>query len=254
MSDLQYLVCDIETVPSQSLPEECIPQFDESTVALGNLVDRFKIDDKINKARAAWQSKLDTTMSCDPDLCQIVSAAAYDGDEVKGLLATNETEEVFLLNQIWGMLSLAFKERIPIVGFNSASFDFPVLLRRAMILDVSVNPLLASQLIGRYDSPAHIDLMRALAFRNPFSGKPDVHNLAYYLRRFGIEGKTPGWDGSKVYPAFQEGRSEEILEYNKKDVVVTGKLYERVRPWLAMATGNRASAPTSSTTTFDNAA
>jgi hypothetical protein len=228
---IKALTFDIETIPSQTLPDDCRPQFDESDVRLGNLKDRLKIEEKMSEARAAFEVNLDKRLSLDPDLCQICSFAAHDGTATTGLFARDETEEYLLLHKAWGHIGIAYKGHIPIVGFNSRSFDLPVMLRRAMLLDVSVDPRMIENLTNRYFD-GHIDLMQSLAFRNPFSGKPEMHGLDYYLRRFGVGTKKTGWTGADVYPAFKEGKFEEILEYNKDDVRQTAALFERVAPWL----------------------
>jgi predicted PolB exonuclease-like 3'-5' exonuclease len=101
-----------------------------------------------------------------------------------------------------------------------------------MLLDIYVPPSTVAALLKRYDNTVHFDLMQVLAGRNPFSGKIEAKKLDFYLRRFGLGSKSDGWDGSMVYPAFKEGRHQEILEYCKRDVEMTAALFERVMPWV----------------------
>ena len=66
---------DIETIPLPNLPEELRPKFDEASVKLGQLKDRFKIAEKIEEARAKHAADLDKTMSLDPDLVMLTGVA-----------------------------------------------------------------------------------------------------------------------------------------------------------------------------------
>ena len=231
---MNAMILDIETIPSQTLPDNCRPEFDESEVKLGNLKDRFKIEEKINAARAEWESKLDKQMSLDPDLCQICTVVIYDchaGRVTASDFAEDEESERRLLISVWNTIKYSFNNNIPIVTFNGKSFDIPVLLRRAMYLDVSVNPVVVDAMLERYDKQAHIDLMQILAFRNPFSGKPEAKSLNYYLNRFQL-GSKGGMTGADVYPLFKEGKHQEIVDYCKNDVMQTAELFKRVAPWL----------------------
>jgi 3'-5' exonuclease len=226
------LVIDIETIPCQNLPEECIPQFDESLVSLGNLKDPFKIRDKIEAARTAFSENVNKEMSVSPDLSQ-VCCLGYGYDHFTNVFdAQDEPDDYKIIVQAWSLISDAYREHIPIVTFNGLSFDIPVLLRRSMVLDISVAPGMVADLLARYDNHHHYDLMHMLAFRNPFSGRIYAHNLNYYLARFDIGGKTPGMDGGMVYPAWKSGRHDEIAEYCKNDVYMTAALFKRVVPWL----------------------
>jgi hypothetical protein len=235
MEDMRnFATYDIETVPSQDLPEECRPKFDEESVKLGNLKDRFKIAAKIDEERAIWESKLDKTMSLDPDLCQVCAFVGIpsDGGQSLGLIASNQAEEHDLLVYAWAWIKGMCKQGIPVVSFNGKSFDLPVLRRRAMFSDVSVHPGMYDSLTRRFSMDYHVDLMEALAHRNVFSGKPEFHSLDYYLKRFGIGNKFAGLTGADVYPMFKEGKITDILAYCRDDVDKTAELFRRVGPWI----------------------
>lgn len=232
---MDYAVLDIETIPDQRLPEACIPKFDEAKVKLGNLKDAFKVREKIEQARMEWEEDLGRQMSLDRDLCQLCCVVCYDSrnDTFTTYPAMTPDMELDALVGVWGWITEQYNQHIPLVTFNGLSFDLPILQRRAMIHDVSVPPGMYQDLTKRQEyNTAHFDLMQLMGGRNPFSGKMEVKKLNYYLNRFGLGSKTDGWDGSMVYPAWKEGRMQEILEYCRQDVAMTAKLFERVRPWL----------------------
>lgn len=238
MDELKFGVLDIETIPAQSLPEECIPKFDEGGVAVGNLKDPFKIRDKIEEARAKFEADLDKRMSLDADFCEICCAVFMTGD---GEVLEFSQEDALLI-EIWDLITGCALSKIPLVTFNGMSFDIPVLLRRAIYNDVSVSPSLAKALLQRQEqNTVHFDLMQILGGRSPFSGKLEARSLDFYLKRFGIGGKGGGltasdpsavMDGSMVYPAWKEGRIDAIVEYCKQDVLQTAELFKRIAPWL----------------------
>lgn len=230
-----YLVIDCETIPCQDIPAECLPQFDEASVKLGNLKDSFKVREKIEEARADFEAGLDKKMSTDPDLCQICCAVTYNPVTklMSVFLAKDIQEEFVLLSGVWALIRAEIQDGVKLVTFNGNSFDLPVLQRRAMIQDVSVAPGLYTSLTDRY-SKSHIDLMQALAFRSPFSGKVEAKSLDHYLKRFCLGGKQDGMDGSMVCQAFKEGRFDEIVQYCKQDVLMTSLLFERIAPWLLL--------------------
>jgi hypothetical protein len=238
---MDYAVLDIETIPDQALPEACIPKFDESEVKLGNLKDQLKIREKIEQARVGWEEDLGKKMSFDRDLCQLCCAVCHDSrsDTFTTYPATTPEMELDALVGVWGWIAERYHRHIPLVTFNGITFDLPILQRRAMIHDVSVAPGMYQDLTKRQEyNTAHFDLMQLLAGRNPFSGKIEAKGLNAYLSRFGLGAKTEGWDGSMVYPAWKEGRMEEILSYCRQDVEMTARLFERVRPWVIVPKKN----------------
>jgi hypothetical protein len=88
--------------------------------------------------------------------------------------------------------------------------------------------------------------MQVLGGRNPFSGKPEFKSLNFYLNRFGIGSKSKGLvatdpeavdDGSMVYPAWRDGRMDDIVNYCRQDVLQTAELFKRIAPWVIRKEG-----------------
>jgi predicted PolB exonuclease-like 3'-5' exonuclease len=237
MSD-KYLVLDIETIPAQSLPEGCVPVFDETQVKLGVLKDRFKIEAKIEEERMKFESDISKRMSLDPDLCEVCAVVTLDSTTgyTTGAWTSVGMNDFDVVYETWDKIRSAHSNNVPIVTFNGKSFDIPVLVRRAMFLDISVAPGMVADLLNprRYYSSTqhHIDLMEILGMRNAFSGRPEFKSLAYYLRRFEIGEKMEGMTGADVYPLWKEGSYSKIVDYCSQDVLKTRDLYERVSPWL----------------------
>jgi 3'-5' exonuclease len=231
---VRFSCIDIETIPNQAIPEECVPKFDEASVKTGNLKDPVKIREAIQKARDEFEAGIEKRMSLDPDLCQIVCVVGFDSETgFEEFRAPDSDCELTALAVAWDWIRERYNDRVPIVSFNGIGFDVPILARRAMIQDISVAPGMLSDLTRRQEyNTFHHDLMQLLAHRNAFSGKLETKSLEYYLRLFGIGSKTEGWDGSSVYPAWKDGRMDEIVAYCRQDVEMTAKLYLRVMPWL----------------------
>jgi predicted PolB exonuclease-like 3'-5' exonuclease len=241
MSNMTWATFDIETIPLQNLPDELRPRFDEASVKLGNLKDRFKIQEKMDEERAKFEASVDKTMGTDPDLCLVCAFVGHLSNGTKkefkrNIFAPNEEAEFNLLASAWAWLRDLYKERIPIVSFNGKSFDLQVLRRRAMLQDVSVPPALYEALSRRFETKYHVDLMEVLGNRNLFSGKIEYKSMDWYLKRFGIGAKYNGMSGADVYPLYKEGEYQRILEYCQDDVLKISMLFERVAPWILAPT------------------
>lgn len=59
--------------------------------------------------------------------------------------------------------------------------------------------------------------------------KVSGEGLDEWSQFFGVTGKSDGWDGSKVCPAYVAGRHAEIAAYCAADVAATAALYQIVR-------------------------
>lgn len=233
----EFAVVDVETIPHPSLPEGSRPEFDESSVALGNRKDPYKIAEHIENARLKFEADVDKKMATHPDLCMVVCAVIYyfdgKGEVLCDPVAQHDQSEFLLLSEVWEHVRKLYQEQIPVVSFNGLTFDLPVLIRRAMYSDISVSPQMIANLTKRQDiNRHHYDLAALLGLRSPFSGAVEVKSLNYYLKRFGLGSKANGMDGSLVYPLWKEGRLDEIREYCTGDVMETAKLFQRVAPWL----------------------
>jgi predicted PolB exonuclease-like 3'-5' exonuclease len=118
-----------------------------------------------------------------------------------------------------------------LVSWNGGGFDLPVLHYRGLRHGVVASKYWDmgeddrefrwNNYIGRYHL-RHLDLMDLLAMYQPRANAP----LDTMARLCGFPGKL-GMDGSQVYPAYLEGRRDEIRRYCETDVMNTYLLYCR---------------------------
>jgi len=120
-----------------------------------------------------------------------------------------------------------------LVSWNGSGFDLPVLHYRSLIhgipapryweLGDDIRDFRYNNYQNRYHT-RHTDLMDLLARYNARSNAP----LDQLAKLCGFPGKL-GMDGSQVWPAWQEGRADEVRAYCETDVVNTWLVYCRFR-------------------------
>ncbi len=125
-----------------------------------------------------------------------------------------------------------------LVSWNGGGFDLPVLHYRGLRHGVTAckywdlgeddREFKWNNYIGRYHL-RHLDLMDLLAMYQPRANAP----LDAMAKLCGFPGKL-GMDGSQVYPAWLEGKLEDIRRYCETDVMNTYLLYCR---WQKMRAG-----------------
>ena len=112
-----------------------------------------------------------------------------------------------------------------LIGFNSSSFDLPVLRYRAFALEVP------AQIIHRGNGKDywyrfgkdHIDICDVMSGFGA-STKPSLVELAALL---GVRAKANGVDGSAVEAMIDGGRVEEVAAYCETDVAMTYLIFLR---------------------------
>lgn len=118
-----------------------------------------------------------------------------------------------------------------IVSWNGGGFDLPVLHYRGLKHSVLADKYWDmgeddrefkwNNYISRYHT-RHLDLMDLLAMYQPKNNAP----LDAMAKLCGFPGKL-GMDGSAVYPAYLQGKTEDIRRYCETDVMNTYLLYCR---------------------------
>jgi predicted PolB exonuclease-like 3'-5' exonuclease len=107
-----------------------------------------------------------------------------------------------------------------LVGFNTNSFDLPVLRYRAMLHRVRAPGLACRPYFRRYTDDAE-DLCDIFGSFGS-AGKATLNEIC---RTLGLDGKTEGIDGSKVRQLVQEGRIAEVASYCLQDVICSFRLW-----------------------------
>jgi len=210
------VVIDIETIPNidviDLLPE---PQPDS------RLKDPIKVAADIEKKK----EKATGGMSLDPNfgrVCVIGYADRRNGEITSRdhwLAEATDAAEQELLSAFWESV----REYQKVITFNGAGFDIPFLLRRSWLLDVKPSRVFEVVLWKCATGEAnHIDLRLVLSNGNAKAkGTMDLFGKL----KLG-KGKMDGMDGSQVWPAWQEGRIEEVRAYCREDCVRTLELLE----------------------------
>jgi len=235
---MKILCADIETIPCQSLPIACIPQFDSTEVKTGNIKDPVKIEDKINEARKEWAAGLSKKMSLDPAFAQLCTfvGITYDTEKeevveekVLQLVETDGHDDLELVGEAWTLIQKAYHERTPLITFNGLSFDLPVLFMRAIKQDFPLDRVMINRIMGRkyQDNSSHYDLMQILAGWD----RTRWHSFDFYSRLFNL-GDKEDFDGAMVYPAYQAKEFDKIRDYCRKEVLVMCRLFTRLEPWI----------------------
>jgi len=215
---MKFACFDIETIPNQSLPKGVKPEFDPDTVKLGNTIDPFKVQAKIENAKKEFDEALDKKMSLDPDLCEVVCFVGYENDNFY----------IGAVNGAWNFIRDTYLNHVALVSYNGIAFDLPVLLHQAMLLNIPVSPQMYADLTKRYDNRYHYDLCELLSTWD--FGKKRTKSLNFYLKHFGIGEKKGG--SSDVYNWWKLGDYDKIRQHCETDVKLTAMLFDRLKDWI----------------------
>jgi len=126
-------------------------------------------------------------------------------------------DEKEMLRKFWGLA----KDANLFIGHNVMDFDLKFIYKRSVILNVRPSRELS---FARYRSNPIFDTMHEW---EKWSGKgTGLHRLSLAMGM--ASPKEEGIDGSQVYDYFLAGKTEEIIEYCKRDVEATRKVYNRI--------------------------
>ena len=138
------------------------------------------------------------------------------------------SQEGRVIQSFFGMIE---RNEPQLVSWNGGGFDLPVLHYRGLRHGVVASKYWDmgeddreykwNNYIGRYHL-RHLDLMDLLAMYQPRAAAP----LDAMAKLCGFPGKL-GMDGSQVFGAYREGRTDEIRRYCETDVMNTYLLYCR---------------------------
>ncbi|CAM3693321.1 3'-5' exonuclease [Polynucleobacter antarcticus] len=149
-----------------------------------------------------------------------------------GTLGTSHDDEKVLIQTFFELIE---KYTPQLVSWNGSGFDLPVLHYRALVNQIQAprywemgesqendsREFKWNNYISRYHM-RHLDLMDLLAKFNGRANAP-LDGLA---KLCGFPGKM-GMDGSQVWPAYQDGKIDDIRRYCETDVVNTYLMYCR---------------------------
>jgi predicted PolB exonuclease-like 3'-5' exonuclease len=110
------------------------------------------------------------------------------------------------------------------VGHNIKKFDLQILFVKAVKYNLPLLGEMVHPARFRYNQNKSYDIMEIWggADANGYISLDTVANT------MGIQGKK-GMDGSMVYPKFKEGKIDEIIQYQKDDVILTREVFKRMK-------------------------
>lgn len=216
-------IFDIESSPDREKALALMPPFDEKDVKLGNLKDPAKISEKISEARASHESDWLDKAALRPETANILAIGIYTIDKGVELLDLENCDgETKLLETWWERFHDAHKHTgQPWAGWNTNSFDIPMLILRSRILGVVVPGGLRK---GRYFESARLIDLRDdwLMGRNPLEVKS---SLGYVSKALGLEGKNG--DGKDFGNLYRTDRKA-ALNYLLNDIWLTKAVAEKL--------------------------
>ncbi len=139
----------------------------------------------------------------------------FEGDSM--IYRGSETQ---ILAEFWRYISQGVSR---LITFNGRSFDGPFLMLRSALLGLSPSRSFSPY---RYSFNRHCDLAEVVSF----FGARRLESLDFWCRQAGIESPKRKMDGSKVGPAYREGRIEEIGKYCLRDARGTAELFNVLNP------------------------
>ncbi len=223
MSSWPVLVFDIESIPDVAglrLLRQSDPALDDAGVYAAEIADRAERG-KGDFMPLHLQRVL--VISCvfrNAEGLKIHSMVDREADGV--------SQEGRVIQQFYNLVE---RHTPQLVSWNGGGFDLPVLHYRGLRHGVVANKywdmgeddreFKYNNYIGRYHL-RHLDLMDLLAMYQPRASAP----LDAMARLCGFPGKL-GMDGSAVYPAYLDGKLDDIRRYCETDVLNTYLVYCR---------------------------
>lgn len=201
-----YLLIDIATAPLEGAVAYLPPVKAPKT---------YKDPEKIAAYEAEARAEQLESIACDVDLCQITGVGwrYVDGaGELReiGVMTREDHSEYDILHRL---SVLANRRRV--VTFNGASFDLPIIHRRALDLHYELCPVLNKP----YEAPwksENIDLYAELT-NNGRAGKGK--SLQFYAKRYGLaQGLTKALSGAEESQVLQTRKWTELRESLTHDV------------------------------------
>jgi predicted PolB exonuclease-like 3'-5' exonuclease len=200
---MSKLFFDIETIPCDEKTREIYIAYKQKGMA--EEIAQEVVEEMILK------TSLDGTFG---RICCIAYLKEDGLKTTKGVLKGDEKE---LLQQFWNVA----RDVHLFIGHNVFEFDFPFIFKRSIINGVKPRHELN---FAKYRNQPIFDTMCEWS-KWSYNSKTSLDTLA---KIFGYPTSKDEMDGSQVWPAFQEGRIDDICTYCMKDVELTRKVYYRL--------------------------
>lgn len=221
---MTFRVIDIETVPLAASMAAPYPESERQPPA--NYKNADAIDAWRERDRLAWAQERAKTCSLSPRLGRVLCVGVGHSADTVVHYGLEERDEREILRAFWDSITdHGLQMPCKAVTWNGA-WDLRFLLVRSVIhgLDIPVDAHIIRDWQRPYNTDWHTDVKRVLVGDQITKGE----GLDEWSQAFGLPGKTGGWTGASVYPAYLEKRHTEIAEYCHADVAATRALYLRV--------------------------
>lgn len=221
---MTYRVIDIETVPLAASMAAPYPEGDRLPPA--NYKNPDAIEGWRERDRLAWAEQRAKECSLNPRLGRVLAIGMATPADEGVYYAQDEELERAVIRAFWDEL-LADGMPTKAITWNGA-WDLRFLVVRSLILGLTIP--VDAHILRRWGQPFntewHTDVKRVLVGDGITKGE----GLDEWARVFGLPGKADGWTGASVYPAYLDGRHQDIQDYCLADVVATRSLYQIVAP------------------------
>jgi hypothetical protein len=210
------ILFDIETAP---LPDDQLraiytePTFEEFAESCDKRWKPETVAAKYAESLVNGFENFRSKAALDARTCRVLTVAYLDAATGRKVLDDGDGSEAELLTTFWEMFAYCKKACVCIIGFNSNSFDVPVLARRAMKYRIPL-PIFRN---GRYLDRILVDL-REYWGCGEYQAKGDLDSLS---RFFGGPGKNgSGADFHKLWNGTDEEHNQAV-EYALNDLDMT---------------------------------
>lgn len=221
---MTYRVIDIETVPLAASMAAPYPEADRLPPA--NYKNADAIEGWRAKDRLAWAEQRAKECSLNPRLGRVLAIGMATPADEGVYYAQDEELERAIIRAFWDEL---MQDGMPAKAITwNGAWDLRFLVVRSLILGLTipVDARIVREWAKPYNTDWHTDVKRVLVGEGITKGE----GLDEWARVFGLPGKADGWTGASVYPAYLEGRHQDIQDYCLADVVATRSLYQIVAP------------------------
>lgn len=172
-------------------------------------LDKFGEHERSEQGHKKW---LNTAL--DGDYGQIICICTDDDQSKFSMISADERA---LLSEFWVWVGRACKQKPPYFIAHNTSFDLPFIWKRSIINGVKPN-----KYFEPYSKRTNTCTMEMWA---GYNGRIGLDRLANIL---GVEGKTEGFCGADIWPAWKEWQHEEIKTYCENDVEVLKNVYKKM--------------------------
>jgi len=217
MSDMNTILCDIETGPlAEAELAAMAPPFDAAEVKVGDLKDPGKIAARLAEAEAMHWRDFPKRAALDPLTGRVLAVGLlFENGEFS---AIGHDDEAAILREFWTACRRD-KSRQRMIGFNTHLFDLPFLMRRSFKHRVEVPDGIRR---GRYWSEEMVDLREEWQLGD----RQARGSLDTIARHLGVGQKNGhGEDFARLW---QADRAKAVA-YLRKDLELTSRIAEALR-------------------------